>query len=157
MDFRHGDIWHQLIRPHLALPSYAKLPLNATETILYWGGACDKETSGSTWWKIKFFSIRIHTFSKIVASENPKIPINLLRYRNHQTWTNGHICFCNLTETLSRSSRLCTVRALVLWLPNPEDTLYYSDITVILAFDSVPSNFIHDTSNKASVSTIKVY
>jgi hypothetical protein len=92
-----------------------------------------------------------------MASENPKIPTNLLRCRKHQTWTKGHNVFCNLTQTWSHSSLFCTVRACVLWLPESADILCYSDITVVLAFDSVPYNFIHNTSNKTFVSTVKVY
>ena len=48
----------------------------------------------------KFFNIRIRMFSKIVASDNPKIPTNLWRYREHQTWTKGHIIFPQLNTNL---------------------------------------------------------
>jgi hypothetical protein len=46
--------------------------------------------------------------------------------------------------------------ASVVWLPDLEDTLYYSDITVVFAFDSVPFNSTHDITNKAFVSPVKV-
>jgi len=154
-DFRPGDIGHQLIRLHFPFPSYAKLHLNATGIIPYWVGASDNEISGSTWWKITFFCIRIQTFSKIVASKNPKNSYKFVTMYEASNMNKGTYYFLQLNTNLSHSSLLCTVlnvycTARVLWLPDPEDTLYYPDIlAVILAFDSVPSSFIHSTSNKA--------
>lgn len=36
-----------------------------------------------------------------------------------------------------------------------EDTLYYSDLTVVLAFYAVPYNFIHNTSDKKGICIVR--